>query len=126
MARIAGVDIPRDKRTVISLSYVKGIGRSTAKKICEACNIDSQTRVKDLVDSDLNAIKSWIADNELVTEGDLKREVTQNIKRSMEIKSYKGSRHSKGLPVRGQRTQTNARTRKGPKKTVAGKKVALK
>lgn len=126
MARIAGVDIPRDKRTVISLTYVKGIGESTAKKCLEACNINLASRVKELVESDLNAIKNWIADNGILTEGDLKREVAQNIKRKMEIKSYEGSRHSKGLPVRGQRTQTNARTRKGPKKTVAGKKKVTK
>lgn len=126
MARIAGVDIPRDKRAVISLTYVKGIGNSTAKKCLADCNIDLQSRVTELGDTELNAIKNWIADNEIVTEGDLKREVTQNIKRKMEIKSYEGGRHSKGLPVRGQRTQTNARTRKGPKKTVAGKKKVIK
>ena len=126
MARIAGVDIPRDKRAIISLTYVKGIGRTTAARIIEQCEIDPQRRVKDLTESELTSIKGWIGDQEIQTEGDLKRQVTQNIKRKMEIGSHEGVRHRKGLPVRGQRTQTNARTRKGPKKTVAGKKKVVK
>ena len=121
MARIAGVDIPREKRLVISLTYVFGIGRSTAEKICEAAGIDQNTRTRDLTDEEINKIRAYI-DQSLKVEGDLKREVQQDIKRKMEIGSYQGLRHRKGLPVRGQRTRTNARTRKGPKKTVAGKK----
>ena len=121
MARIAGVDIPREKRLVISLTYVFGIGRSTAEKICEATGIDQSTRTRDLTDEEINKIRAYI-DQGLKVEGDLKREVQQDIKRKMEIGSYQGLRHRKGLPVRGQRTHTNARTRKGPKKTVAGKK----
>ena len=121
MARIAGVDIPREKRLVISLTYVFGIGRTTAEKICEATGIDESTRTRDLTDEEINKIRAYI-DQNLKVEGDLKREVQQDIKRKMEIGSYQGLRHRKGLPVRGQRTHTNARTRKGPKKTVAGKK----
>jgi small subunit ribosomal protein S13 len=121
MARIAGVDIPREKRLVISLTYVYGIGRSTAEQICERTGIDPSTRVRDLTDSEVNQLRA-IVDGELKVEGDLRREVSQNIKRKMEIGCYQGIRHRRGLPVRGQRTQTNARTRKGPKKTVAGKK----
>ena len=125
MARIAGVDIPREKRLVISLTYVFGIGRSTAEQICEAADIDPSTRTRDLTDEEINRIRGYI-DQNLQVEGDLKREVQQDIKRKMEIGSYQGLRHRKGLPVRGQRTHTNARTRKGPKKTVAGKKKVLK
>ncbi|MCB0962854.1 MAG: 30S ribosomal protein S13 [Acidimicrobiales bacterium] len=125
MARIAGVDIPREKRLVISLTYVFGIGRSTAEQICEAAGIDPSTRTRDLTDEEINRIRGYI-DQNLQVEGDLKREVQQDIKRKMEIGSYQGLRHRKGLPVRGQRTHTNARTRKGPKKTVAGKKKVLK
>ena len=125
MARIAGVDIPREKRLVISLTYVFGIGRSTAEQICEAAGIDPSTRTRDLTDEEINRIRAHI-DQNLQVEGDLKREVQQDIKRKMEIGSYQGLRHRKGLPVRGQRTHTNARTRKGPKKTVAGKKKVLK
>ena len=121
MARIAGVDIPREKRLVISLTYVFGIGRTTAEKICEATGIDESTRTRDLTDEEINKIRAYI-DQNLKVEGDLKREVQQDIKRKMEIGSYQGLRHRKGLPVRGQRTQSNARTRKGKKKTVAGKK----
>ena len=121
MARIAGVDIPREKRLVISLTYVYGIGRTTASQICEATGIDESTRTRDLTDEEINKIRAYI-DQNLKVEGDLKREVQQDIKRKMEIGSYQGLRHRKGLPVRGQRTHTNARTRKGPKKTVAGKK----
>ena len=125
MARIAGVDIPREKRLVISLTYVFGIGRTTAEKICEATGIDESTRTRDLTDEEINKIRAFI-DQNLKVEGDLKREVQQDIKRKMEIGSYQGLRHRKGLPVRGQRTHTNARTRKGPKKTVAGKKKVKK
>ena len=125
MARIAGVDIPREKRLVISLTYVFGVGRSTAENICEATGIDQSTRVRDLTDEEVNRIRSFI-DQQLKVEGDLKRDVQQDIKRKMEIGSYQGLRHRKGLPVRGQRTHTNARTRKGPKKTVAGKKKVKK
>ena len=125
MARIAGVDIPREKRLVISLTYVFGIGRSTAEQICDAAGIDRSTRTRDLTDEEINRIRAYI-DQNLQVEGDLKREVQQDIKRKMEIGSYQGLRHRKGLPVSGQRTHTNARTRKGPKKTVAGKKKVLK
>jgi small subunit ribosomal protein S13 len=125
MARIAGVDIPREKRLVISLTYIYGIGRTMAEHICEATDIDQSTRVRDLTDSEVNRIRAWIEENAKV-EGDLRREVNQNIKRKMEIGCYQGLRHRRGLPVRGQRTHTNARTRKGPKKTVAGKKKVRK
>ena len=125
MARIAGVDIPRDKRLEVALTYIFGIGSSTAAQICEATGVDSGTRVKDLTEEEVLRIRAWI-DTNLKTEGDLRREVSQDIKRKMEIGSHQGIRHRKGLPVRGQRTQTNARTRKGPKKTVAGKKKARK
>ena len=125
MARIAGVDIPREKRLVIFLTYVFGIGRTTAEKICESTGIDVSTRTRDLTDEEINKIRAYI-DQNLKVEGDLKREVQQDIKRKMEIGSYQGLRHRKGLPVRGQRTHTNARTRKGPKKTVAGKKKVRK
>jgi small subunit ribosomal protein S13 len=125
MARISGVDIPREKRLVISLTYVFGVGRSTAEKICASTGIDESTRTRDLTDEEINRIRAYI-DQNLKVEGDLKREVQQDIKRKMEIGSYQGLRHRKGLPVRGQRTHTNARTRKGPKKTVAGKKKVRK
>lgn len=125
MARIAGVDIPRDKRLAISLTYVFGIGNSTAVQIAHATGVDPDTRVKDLTDDEVMRIRAWI-DTNIKTEGDLRREVAQDIKRKMEIGCHQGIRHRKGLPVRGQRTQTNARTRKGPKKTVAGKKKATK
>ena len=121
MARISGVDIPREKRLVISLTYVFGIGRTTASQICEATGIDESTRTRDLTDEEINKIRAYI-DQNVKVEGDLKREVQQDIKRKMEIGSYQGIRHRRNLPVRGQRTHTNARTRKGPKKTVAGKK----
>ena len=125
MARIAGVDIPREKRLVISLAYIYGIGRTVAEQICEQTDIDESTRVRDLTDSEVNKIRAWIEENVKV-EGDLRREVNQNIKRKMEIGCYQGLRHRRGLPVHGQRTHTNARTRKGPKKTVAGKKKVRK
>jgi small subunit ribosomal protein S13 len=125
MARIAGVDIPREKRLEISLTYIFGIGPSIAKKLCEAVDIDVNTRVRDLTDEEVNRIRAWV-DANLKVEGDLRREVQQDIKRKMEIGCYQGLRHRRGLPVRGQRTHTNARTRKGPKKTVAGKKKVRK
>ena len=125
MARIQGVDIPRDKRLVISLTYLFGIGNTTAARICTELGIDPSTRVRDLTEPEVNSIRDWI-DNNLEVEGDLRREIQQNIKRKIEIGCYAGIRHRKGLPVHGQRTQTNARTRKGPKKTVAGKKKVKK
>jgi small subunit ribosomal protein S13 len=125
MARISGVDIPREKRLVISLTYIFGIGPTTAAQICESVEIDPSTRVRDLTDEEVTRIRNWIEAN-LRVEGDLRREVSQDIKRKMEIGCYQGLRHRKGLPVRGQRTHTNARTRKGPKKTVAGKKKVRK
>jgi len=125
MARIAGVDIPREKRLEISLTYIFGIGRTTAKQVCEACGISPDTRVRDLTEEEVSRLRSWI-DQGLKVEGDLRREVQGHIKRKMEIGSYQGIRHRRGLPVRGQRTRTNARTRKGPKKTVAGRKKARK
>ena len=125
MARISGVDIPREKRLEISLTYIFGIGRSVAQQICAATTIDPNTRVRDLTDEEVNRIRTWI-DANLKVEGDLKRDIQQDIKRKMEIGCYQGLRHRKGLPVHGQRTHTNARTRKGPKKTVAGKKKARK
>lgn len=121
MARISGVDIPREKQLEISLTYIFGIGRSTARKICSAVDVDASTRVRDLTDEEVGRIRQWIDANAKV-EGDLRREVSQDIKRKMEIGCYQGLRHRRGLPVHGQRTQTNARTRKGPRKTVAGKK----
>jgi small subunit ribosomal protein S13 len=121
VARIAGVDVPREKRLEISLTYIYGIGRTTSQQICDVTGIDRSTRVRDLTDEEVNRIRAWI-DQNVKVEGDLRREVDQDIKRKMEIGSYQGLRHRKGLPVRGQRTHTNARTRKGPKKTVAGKK----
>jgi small subunit ribosomal protein S13 len=125
MARIAGVDIPREKRLLISLTYIFGVGATKAAQICAETGVDPDTRVRDLTDTEVNKIRAWI-DQNLKVEGDLKREVQQDIKRKMEIGCYQGLRHRKGLPVHGQRTQTNARTRKGPKKTVAGKKKVRK
>jgi len=125
MARIAGVDIPREKRLEISLTYVFGIGPSIAKQLCAAVDIDPDTRVRDLTDEEVNRIRAWV-DQNLKVEGDLRRDVQNDIKRKMEIGCYQGLRHRRGLPVRGQRTHTNARTRKGPKKTVAGKKKVRK
>ena len=121
MARIAGVDLPRDKRVEIGLTYIYGIGRVSSNNILEAAKVDPNTRVRDLTDDEVKAISEIIADSYMV-EGDLKREVALNIKRLQEIGCYRGIRHRKGLPVRGQKTKTNARTRKGPKKTVANKK----
>lgn len=125
MARIAGVDIPREKRLDISLSYIYGIGRKTALQICSDTNLPGQTRVRDLSEEEVAKLRQYI-DANIKVEGDLRRDVSQNIKRKMEIGCYEGIRHRRGLPVRGQRTSTNARTRKGPKKTVAGKKKVTK
>lgn len=121
MARLAGVDIPREKRTVIALTYIYGVGRTRAAQALEATGIDPNMRVKNLSDDDLITLRDYIEANFMV-EGDLRREVSADIRRKVEIGSYEGLRHRRGLPVRGQRTKTNARTRKGPKKTVAGKK----
>ncbi len=121
MARISGVDIPRDKQVGTSLTYIFGIGNTTASRMCRETEIDPTTRVRDLTDDEVARLRSFI-DANLHVEGDLRREVSQDIKRKMEIGCYQGLRHRRGLPVRGQRTHTNARTRKGPKKTVAGKK----
>jgi small subunit ribosomal protein S13 len=125
MARISGVDIPREKRLEISLTYIYGVGRSVAKTVCDQTRLSRDTRVRDLTDEEVAKLRSWI-DANLKVEGDLRREVAANIKRKVEIGSYEGIRHRRGLPVRGQRTRTNARTRKGPKKTVAGRKKARK
>ena len=121
MARISGVDIPREKRLEISLTYIYGIGRSASEQICDAADIDPSTRVRDLTDSEVNKLRAYIEESFKV-EGDLRREVSQNIKRKMEIGCYQGLRHRRGLPVHGQRTHTNARTRKGPRRAIAGKK----
>ena len=121
MARIAGVDLPREKRVEIGLTYVYGIGRTSAKKILEETGINPDTRVKDLTEDEIGKIRDAI-DANFTVEGDLRREVALNIKRLVEIGSYRGLRHRQGLPVRGQRTKTNARTRKGPKRTIANKK----
>jgi small subunit ribosomal protein S13 len=125
MARIAGVDIPREKRLEISLTYIYGIGLPSAQQVCGATGISRDTRVRDLTEEEVARLRTWI-DQNLKVEGDLRREVAQDIKRKMEIGCYAGLRHRRGLPVRGQRTRTNARTRKGPKKTVAGKKKVRK
>ncbi|MEC8999770.1 MAG: 30S ribosomal protein S13 [Actinomycetota bacterium] len=125
MARISGVDIPREKRVQISLTYIHGIGRTSALQICEANGVDPATRVRDLTDDEVTAIRTFV-DQQFKVEGDLRREVSQNIKRKMDIGCYQGLRHRRGLPVRGQRTHTNARTRKGPRKTVANKKQVTK
>ncbi len=121
MARISGVDLPREKRIEIGLTYIYGIGRVSSNKILEQANVDPDTRVRDLTDDEVKRISAVIDENYLV-EGDLRRDVAMNIKRLQEIGCYRGIRHRKGLPVRGQKTKTNARTRKGPKKTVANKK----
>jgi small subunit ribosomal protein S13 len=120
MARIEGVDLPRDKRVEIGLRYIYGIGPTRAKEIIDATGVDPDIRVKDLTDGDVSKLREFIAGNYTV-EGDLRRQVQMNIKRLVEIGSYRGLRHRRGLPVHGQRTKTNARTRKGPKKTVAGR-----
>lgn len=125
MARIAGVDLPREKRSAVALTYIFGVGPSQALRACEATGVDPDARVYDLTDDEVARLRNHI-DSELKVEGDLRREISQNIKRKMEIGAYQGVRHRRGLPVNGQRTQTNARTRKGPKKTVAGRKQARK
>lgn len=121
MARIAGIDLPREKRVEIGLTYIYGIGLSTSQKILTATGINPDARVKDLSEEEVNEIRTYINKN-LMVEGDLRRDVALNIKRLVEIGSYRGIRHRRGLPVRGQKTKTNARTRKGPKKTIANKK----
>ncbi len=125
MARLVGVDLPREKRVEIALTYIYGIGRTRAGEAISQAGVDPSTRVRDLTDDDLVKLRDWIEANYRV-EGDLRREVQADIRRKIEIGSYQGIRHRRGLPVRGQRTHTNARTRKGPKKTVAGKKKAGK
>ena len=120
MARIEGVDLPRSKRVEIGLTYIYGVGLTTSKKILSATGVNPDTRVKNLTDTEVATLRDYIVNNVKI-EGDLRREVQMNIKRLMEIGSYRGLRHRRNLPVRGQRTKTNARTRKGPKKTVAGR-----
>jgi small subunit ribosomal protein S13 len=125
MARISGVDIPREKRLEISLTYIFGIGKPTAQRMCAELELNPNTRVRDLTEDEVNKIRSWVEAN-LTVEGDLRRDIQQDIRRKIEIGCLQGVRHRKGLPVRGQRTHTNARTRKGPKKTVANKKKAVR
>jgi small subunit ribosomal protein S13 len=125
MARIAGVDLPREKRVEIGLTYIFGLGRTRALETLKGTRVNPNTRVRDLSEEEVVRLREWI-DGHYKIEGDLRREVAQDIKRKIEIGSYQGIRHRRGLPVRGQRTHTNARTRKGPKKTVAGKKKATK
>jgi len=125
MARIAGINLPPNKRAEIGLTYIFGIGLTTAQKILDATGIDRNTKIKDLTEQEVSRLRAHI-DSEVTVEGDLRRERSQNIKRLMEIACYRGIRHRRGLPVRGQNTKQNARTRKGPKKTVAGKKKATK
>ena len=121
MARIAGVDLPRDKRVEVGLTYVYGVGRSTAKKILKEADVDPNTKVRDLAEGEVGAIRTYV-DRNVQVEGDLRREVNQNIRRLIDIGSYRGIRHRRGLPVRGQRTKTNARQRKGPKPAIGGRK----
>ena len=123
MARLVGVDLPRDKRVEIGLTYIYGIGLTTSKKILAETGVDPDVRIKDLTEDDLTKLRDYIQEN-IKVEGDLHREVSQNVKRLMEIGCYRGLRHRRGLPVRGQNTKQNARTRKGPKKQAAGKKKA--
>jgi len=125
LARISGVDIPREKRLEVSLTYIFGVGRTTARQVCDGAHISADTRVRDLTDEEVARLRSFV-DQNVKVEGDLRREIAANIKRKVEIGSYEGVRHRRGLPVHGQRTRTNARTRKGPRKTVAGKKRARK
>ncbi len=121
MARIAGIDLPREKRVEIGLTYIFGIGHSTAKKICDSAEVDRDTKVRDLAEGEVSKIRAYI-DQNLEVEGDLRRDTNQNIRRLREIGSYRGIRHRRGLPVRGQRTKTNARQRKGPKPSIGGRK----
>jgi small subunit ribosomal protein S13 len=125
MARIAGVDLPREKRTEIGLTYIFGVGTTRAREMCDVLSIDRNTRIRDLTDDEVARIRQYIDANFRV-EGDLRREITQNVKRKVEIGSYQGLRHRRGLPVHGQRTHTNARTRKGPRQAIAGKKKTRK
>jgi small subunit ribosomal protein S13 len=125
MARIAGVDIPRDKQLMFALPYIYGLGRPTSQKICDQVGIDRATMVRDLTDEEVVRLRG-VVEGDYVVEGDLRREVRQNVQRLIEINSYRGQRHRRGLPVRGQRTKTNARTRRGAKRTVAGKRRAVK
>ena len=125
MARIAGIDIPREKRLEISLTYIFGIGKTTAQKMCDSLGLDRDTKVSQLTEDEVNQIRQYV-DQHLTIEGDLRRDVQNDIKRKIEIGCLQGVRHRKGLPVRGQRTHTNARTRKGPKRTVANKKKAVR
>ena len=125
MPRVLGVDIPNDKRVVVALTYIHGIGPTSARKLCEELDFPVQMRAKDLTDEDVQRIVAFV-DRDLIVEGNLRRQVAQNIQRLKEINCYRGIRHRRGLPVRGQNTQSNARTRKGPKKTVAGKKKVRK
>ena len=122
MARIAGVDLPREKRVEIGLTYIYGVGVATSNRLLKTANVDPNTRCKDLTDEEVKAISAAIETEGVMVEGDLRRDIAMNIKRLQEIGCYRGIRHRKGLPVRGQKTKTNARTRKGPKKTVANKK----
>ena len=122
MARISGVDLPREKRVEIGLTYIYGIGLATSQKLLAAAGVNPDTRVKDLTDDEVQAIRDQIEANQVIVEGDLRRQTALDIKRLIEIGCYRGVRHRKGLPVRGQRSKTNARTRKGPKRTVANKK----
>lgn len=124
MARIAGVDIPRDKRVDISLSYIYGIGRPSAIRICKDASVAAETKVRELTDDEISRIREYI-DRNFVVEGELRRQVRQDIQRLIEINSYRGIRHRRGLPVRGQRTRTNARTKRGPRRTVAGRRRAI-
>ncbi len=124
MARIAGVDIPRDKRVDVSLSYIYGIGRPSAQKICAAVNVSPETKVRDLTDDEVSRLREYI-DKNFTVEGELRKRVRQDIQRLIEINCYRGIRHRRGLPVRGQRTRTNARTKRGPRRTVAGKRRAV-
>ncbi|MBI1326139.1 MAG: 30S ribosomal protein S13 [Alphaproteobacteria bacterium] len=126
MARIAGVNIPDNKRAHVSLTYIHGIGPTTAKRICKTVGLEESRRMKDLTEDELNNIRKEIETQGILIEGDLRREVSLNIKRLMDMACYRGLRHRKGLPVRGQRTRCNARTRKGPAKPIAGKKLATK
>ena len=124
MARISGVDIPRDKRVDVSLGYIYGIGRPSAGKICSAANVPPETKVRDLTDDEVSRIREFI-DKNFTVEGELRKQVRQDIQRLIEINSYRGIRHRRGLPARGQRTRTNARTKRGPRRTVAGRRRAV-